>query len=241
MPTAISHYWEQSDQFGHLIAYLLLLMSILSWTVLLTKAWSFFRIGHASVTLPHFWRAPSFPDALALLREADRETIFIKLASSAADVVSDASAAASTSFTSLGSNATLDAQLTRRLRQELQILTTRLESGLSILASVAATAPFVGLLGTVWGIYHALTSISAAATVQIDQLAGPVGEALIMTAFGLMVAIPAVLAYNALHRRCRIVLAELDGFAHDLHAHFSQTEIPHYSAHQSAHQSGAGV
>jgi len=101
--------------------------------------------------------------------------------------------------------------LMRALRQELQTVTTRLENGLTVLASVGATAPFVGLLGTVWGIYHALTSISMAGMVQIDQLAGPVGEALIMTAFGLIVAIPAVLAFNAFNRINRITLAELDG------------------------------
>ena len=112
--------------------------------------------------------------------------------------------------------------LTRILRQELQTATARLENGLTVLASIGATAPFVGLLGTVWGIYHALSSISASGLVQIDQLAGPVGEALIMTAFGLMVAIPAVLAFNAFNRINRITLAELDGFAHDLHAHLTK-------------------
>ncbi|MFZ6772011.1 MotA/TolQ/ExbB proton channel family protein [Undibacterium sp. SXout7W] len=223
MPTAISHYWEQSDQFGHLIAYLLLLMSIVSWTLLLSKAWFFLRMRRASAILPHFWAAPGLPEALALLSEADSEVIFIRLATSAAEVADVTPATPSSGlFVSLGAGTSVEALLTRQLRQELQALTTRLESGLSILASVAATAPFVGLLGTVWGIYHALTAISATGTIQIDQLAGPVGEALIMTAFGLMVAIPAVLAYNGLSRRCRIVLAELDGFAHDLHAHFSQ-------------------
>ena len=108
--------------------------------------------------------------------------------------------------------------ITRTLRREINRVSSRLESGLTLLASVGATAPFVGLLGTVWGIYHALAAVSAAGTVQIDRIAGPVGEALIMTAMGLTVAIPAVLAYNAFTRVNRVTLAELDGFAHDLHA-----------------------
>ena len=90
-----------------------------------------------------------------------------------------------------------------------------------MIATIGATAPFVGLLGTVWGIYHALAAVSAAGTVQIDKVAGPVGEALIMTALGLAVAIPAVLAYNAFTRVNRVTLAELDAFAHDLHAHLT--------------------
>jgi biopolymer transport protein ExbB len=93
-----------------------------------------------------------------------------------------------------------------------------MESGLTFLASVGSTAPFIGLFGTVWGIYHALVALSGSSSVVLDKVAGPVGEALIMTAGGLFVAIPAVLAYNALTRGNRLVLAQLDGFAHDLHA-----------------------
>jgi biopolymer transport protein ExbB len=91
----------------------------------------------------------------------------------------------------------------------------------TLLASVGATAPFVGLVGTVWGIYHALIAVSSAGTIQIDKIAGPVGEALIMTALGLVVAIPAVLGYNAFTRVNRVTLAELDAFAHDLHAYLT--------------------
>lgn len=93
----------------------------------------------------------------------------------------------------------------------------RLEFGQVLLASIGSTAPFVGLLGTVWGIYHALGSIAASGQAQIENVAGPVGEALIMTAFGLVVAIPAVLAYNILGRLVRQLAEELDGFARDLH------------------------
>ncbi|MFZ6688039.1 MotA/TolQ/ExbB proton channel family protein [Undibacterium sp. SXout11W] len=217
MDAAISHYWEQSDQFGHAIAYLLLLMSLLSWTLMLAKAWSFWWVRKAAPTIKSFWLAPTMTDALSLLRLQDREKIYLTMAEAAVSAADRQQRVATLSVDSGVSEV-----LMRALRQELQTVTTRLENGLTVLASVGATAPFVGLLGTVWGIYHALTSISMAGMVQIDQLAGPVGEALIMTAFGLIVAIPAVLAFNAFNRINRITLAELDGFAHDLHAHLSR-------------------
>jgi biopolymer transport protein ExbB len=106
------------------------------------------------------------------------------------------------------------------LRNALDEFTTKLQSGLAILASVGSTAPFVGLFGTVWGIYHALLAIGAAGQATIDKVAGPIGESLIMTALGLAVAIPAVLGYNALVRGNKSVLHKLNRFAHDLHAYF---------------------
>jgi biopolymer transport protein ExbB len=111
------------------------------------------------------------------------------------------------------------------LRQAINEAAARLEAGLTFLASVGSTAPFVGLFGTVWGIYHALIGVAASGQIAIDKIAGPVGEALIMTAVGLAVAIPAVLAYNAFTRVNRLLLAQLDGFAHDLHA-FVTTGAP---------------
>ena len=110
-------------------------------------------------------------------------------------------------------------RLLRELRTALRASTARLDAGQTWLASIGATAPFVGLFGTVWGIYHALIGIASAGQVSIDRVAGPVGEALIMTALGLAVAIPSVLAYNAYARLARTVVADLDGFARDLHAY----------------------
>jgi len=110
--------------------------------------------------------------------------------------------------------------VTRCLRNSLDDSTAKLQSGLAILASAGSTAPFVGLFGTVWGIYHALMSIGLAGQASIDKVAGPIGEALIMTALGLAVAIPAVLGYNALVRGNKAVLAKLNRFAHDLHAYY---------------------
>jgi len=111
--------------------------------------------------------------------------------------------------------------LTRSLRRAIEQTNASVESGLTVLASVGSAAPFVGLFGTVWGIYHALLAIGMSGQGTLDKVAGPVGEALIMTAIGLAVAIPAVLAYNAFTRRNRIMLAELDGFAHDVFAFMS--------------------
>ncbi|MEO6625024.1 MAG: MotA/TolQ/ExbB proton channel family protein, partial [Burkholderiaceae bacterium] len=110
--------------------------------------------------------------------------------------------------------------ITRCLHNSINASMAKLQSGLAILASVGSTAPFVGLFGTVWGIYHALMGISVAGQATIDKVAGPIGEALIMTALGLAVAIPAVLGYNALVRGNKSVVTELNRFGHDLHAYF---------------------
>ncbi|WP_347080530.1 MotA/TolQ/ExbB proton channel family protein, partial [Escherichia coli] len=109
--------------------------------------------------------------------------------------------------------------VTSCLRRSIETITGRMQRGLQVLASVGRTAPFVGLFGTVWGIYHALVGIGVSGQASIDRVAGPVGEALIMTAFGLVVAIPAVLGYNALTRSNKAILAQLSNFAHDLHAY----------------------
>ena len=213
-PTSgIGQYWSQTDGISHAVAILLLLMSVASWLYILSKGWSAWRIRRSAGALDAFWQAPTLPDAIALLTQADTEQVYAPLA------IQSAQAAALGSQTgSLNAASDPGELITRTLRREINRVSSRLESGLTLLASIGATAPFVGLLGTVWGIYHALTAVSLAGTVQIDKVAGPVGEALIMTALGLTVAIPAVLAYNAFTRVNRITLAELDAFAHDLHA-----------------------
>ena len=205
------HFWEAGDAVTHGTAWVLLAMSVLSWYFILSKAWSAWRLRKgARAALEQFWEARSLDEAIAGLRTADRESVFVPLAErarQAATVQPVASLAASIDRSEL---------VTRSLRQEINQVSSRLESGLTLLASVGSTAPFVGLFGTVWGIYHALIAIAGDGQVQIDRVAGPVGEALIMTAAGLAVAIPAVLAYNAFTRVNRLALAELDGFAHDL-------------------------
>ncbi|MBC7513165.1 MAG: MotA/TolQ/ExbB proton channel family protein [Herminiimonas sp.] len=191
-------------------------MSVVSWLHILSKSWSAFRIRRSAGAIEAFWQAPTLADAIAVLRVADAERVYVPLA-----VQSVQAATLSLQEGSLNAASERGELITRTLRREINRVSSRLESGLTLLASVGATAPFVGLLGTVWGIYHALNAVAASGTVQIDRVAGPVGEALIMTAFGLTVAIPAVLAYNAFTRVNRVTLAELDAFAHDLHAYLT--------------------
>ncbi|MGN6702177.1 MAG: MotA/TolQ/ExbB proton channel family protein [Burkholderiaceae bacterium] len=211
-----AHYWAQGDAVSHAVAYALLLMSVLSWYFILSKAWSSWRIRRSAGALDGFWKAPSLQDAIAVIQRADGERVYTPLAVQSAEAANVKSQAGS-----LNAATAPDELITRTLRQEITRVSSRLDSGLTLLASVGSTAPFVGLFGTVWGIYHALVAVSTAGTVQIDKVAGPVGEALIMTALGLVVAIPAVLAYNAFTRVNRVTLAELDGFAHDLHAYLT--------------------
>jgi biopolymer transport protein ExbB len=212
---SLAHYWAQGDAISHAVAYVLLLMSLLSWYLILSKGFSAWRIRRSAAALDAFWDAPSMADAVAALALADREQVYLPLArQGAAHLAAPAGA-------SLGADMEPGEQITRILRLAIHRGTARLESGLTLLASIGSTAPFVGLLGTVWGIYHALAAVSTAGVVQIDKIAGPVGEALVMTAIGLVVAIPAVLAYNGLNRVNRLTLAELDAFAHDLHAYLT--------------------
>ena len=217
--TGLAHYWAQGDFVSHAVAYLLLAMSIACWYYILSKAWSAWRIRKSAHALEGFWQAANLPDAVALLQAADSEKVYAPLAAHAAEAASLQQGGAANS--SLNAATDPGELITRTLRQEINRVSARLESGLTLLASVGSTAPFIGLFGTVWGIYHALVAVSAAGTVQIDKVAGPVGEALIMTALGLLVAIPSVLAYNAFTRVNRITLAELDGFAYDLHAYLT--------------------
>jgi len=210
----LAHFWTHADVVIRTTAYVLLAMSVLSWFLILWKAWAWLRVRSAARQLEAFWGAPSVEVAIADLRRRDAEALFVPLAQSAASAAQSQVAQGS-----LASHIDRSELITRALRQRINEAAARLEAGLTFLASVGSTAPFVGLFGTVWGIYHALLSIASAGTVSIDKVAGPVGEALLMTAFGLAVAIPAVLAYNAFTRVNRLFLALLDGFAHDLHAY----------------------
>ena len=197
----------QGDAVTQLVALLLLLMSVSSWVVILWKSWLLHRCdGDATRSIAAFWQSGSVDEAMQKLKAFDREALVAPL------VVA----------TKIEANGTLAAagdksqQLTRVLRDALHAAVAKLQYGQVLLATVGSTAPFVGLLGTVWGIYHALIGISNAGQVTIDKISGPVGEALIMTAAGLAVAIPAVLAYNVLGRSIGRIEAELEGFARDL-------------------------
>ena len=209
----LGHFWQQADAVIRLTAYLLCGMSIVSWFLIFWKAWGWWRMRRASKEVDQFWEAPSIDVAIAKLKPIDVDGIFVPLAVGAASAASHPAAE-----NSLAAQIDRSELITRALRQRINEAAGRLDSGLTILASVGSTAPFIGLFGTVWGIYHALLNIASNAQIAIDKVAGPVGEALIMTAFGLAVAIPAVLAFNAFTRSNRMVLGQLDGFAHDLHA-----------------------
>ncbi len=212
--TGILHYLQSSDTITHAVAYVLLAMSVASWCFLIVKSWILSRAKRqAARAIAQFWQASTLSDGVAALRRVDSERVFTPLAEAAlhASEVDIPGA--------LLARVERSERVLRALRQALTTSQRRLEFGQVLLASVGSTAPFVGLLGTVWGIYHALGSIAAGGQAMIENVAGPVGEALIMTAFGLVVAIPAVLAYNVLGRMVRQLSEELDGFAHDLHAY----------------------
>ncbi|KVW32178.1 flagellar motor protein MotA [Burkholderia ubonensis] len=212
IPTGVIHYLESGDAVTHAVAYVLAAMSVASWCFLVVKAWLLVRAKwQGPGALAAFWRAPTLDAGIAALAGADRERVFVPLAEAARDAARDHDPAA------LAARVERSERVLRALRHAMLRSQRRLEFGQVLLASIGSTAPFVGLLGTVWGIYHALGSIAASGQAQIESVAGPVGEALIMTAFGLMVAIPAVLAYNILGRLVRQLAEELDGFARDLH------------------------
>jgi biopolymer transport protein ExbB len=196
-----------SDAVGNTVAIVLLAMSVGSWVVLLWKAWLLRRaIRDVGRCTQAFWQAAHLEDGLAVVRALDRDALLSPLV-----------AAALTQPTgNLAAAGDRSQQLTRVLRDALHGVLLKLQAGQVLLATVGATAPFVGLLGTVWGIYHALMGIAGAGQVSIDKISGPVGEALIMTAAGLAVAIPAVLGYNILGRFIGRIEADLEGFARDL-------------------------
>jgi biopolymer transport protein ExbB len=217
--SGVIHYLQTSDAVTHAVAWVLLAMSIASWCFLIIKSWILLRAKRQGPrAIARFWQARTLADGVAAMRGIDRERVFLPLAQ-AALAAEEADAPGM-----MLARVDRGERVLRALRGALQASQRRLEFGQVLLASVGSTAPFVGLLGTVWGIYHALGSIAASGQAMIENVAGPVGEALIMTAFGLVVAIPAVLAYNVLGRLVRQLSDDLDGFAHDLHVYASAPE-----------------
>lgn len=198
---------RQGDAVSKGVALALLVMSVGSWVVILWKAWLLLR-AHRDVarSTAAFWQAPSLAEGLRSVKVFDREMLVAPLVE-ASQVLTDGT---------LAGAGDKSQQLTRLLRDALHAVLLKLQAGQILLATVGSTAPFVGLLGTVWGIYHALMGLAGAGQVSIDRISGPVGEALIMTAAGLAVAIPAVLGYNILGRYIGRIEADLEGFARDL-------------------------
>lgn len=214
-----AHFLSHADAVGMFLLWVLAMMSIASWYLIARKSLSNWRMKRRRRDfLAMFWNAPDIDTVAVALREQGVRDPFSHLTHhglKAADQYRNRTGQR------LIENGSPDEFLTRALRRAIEQDTARLEHGLTLLASVSSSAPFVGLFGTVWGIYHALVNIGMSGQGTLDQVAGPVGEALIMTALGLAVAIPALLAYNFFTRTNRLVLAELDGFAHDLFAFMS--------------------
>ena len=184
----LSHFWQTSDGVGQAVALLLLAMSVSAWVLILWKSWVLRRAaGDIARAVPAFWDAATLDEGRTRLAALDREGVLLPLLDAAA-----ARPAAGT----LETAGQVESQLTRRLRDALHRGLAQLQFGQVLLASVGSTAPFVGLFGTVWAIYHALVGVAAAGSISIDKVAGPIGEALVMTAAGIAVAVPAVLAYN---------------------------------------------
>ncbi len=215
-PYGIAALWSQGDVIIKTVAITLLLMSIVSWTVIVMRAWRAARLNRAAAAAAGFWHTHSYAEGMALLDQHGIDNPFRQMAMEAQAAVDHHAS----NTEDLHGQISMADWLTESLRGAIDDSAERIGTGLAILASVGSTAPFVGLFGTVWGIYHALVGIGVSGQASIDKVAGPVGEALIMTAFGLFVAIPAVLAYNALTRNNKGLMNKLNRFARQLHAYF---------------------
>lgn len=215
----VVHFFTTSGPVGKALFVVLLVMSVVSWYLIIVKTVENRIIGgRASRFLSRFWSAASLEEVDRGLGENGARDPFSRLTRQAFGARAHLEKYGSTRLDETGSTSEF---VTRTMRKVLDEETARRETGLTLLASIGSTAPFVGLFGTVWGVYHALVGIGMSQGVSINQIATPVGEALIMTGLGLAVAIPAVLAYNAFVRGNRVFLSRLDSFAHDLYAFLS--------------------
>lgn len=213
-PYGLANLWAQGDIVNKGVAVLLLLMSIASWFVMITKALQMLRYRRASLAAgTTFWDTTSVGEGISVL---GNDNPFADLAKSGVACMGHHTAHQG----HLHDQLSVSDWVTLSLRQSIDETSGKLQAGMAVLASVGSTAPFVGLFGTVWGIYHALVAIGVSGNAGIDKVAGPVGEALIMTALGLAVAIPATFGYNALVRGNKNILAKLNKFGFDLHALF---------------------
>ena len=229
MPTTfgLSNIWTQGDTVTRLILLTLLSTSALSWVVTVLKALDVWKHKQSAWGSEQFWDSTSLAEGLAVLGQRPGN-LFHTLAQVGQEATEHHQAAQK----QLHDRLDISDWVTRSLQSSIDDSTSRLQNGLAVLASIGSTAPFVGLFGTVWGIYHALVGIGASGNAGIDAVAGPIGETLIMTALGLAVAIPAVLGYNALVRGNKFIIARLNRFAHDLHAYFVTGARIHHSGAQ---------
>jgi biopolymer transport protein ExbB len=218
-PYGIAMVWQQSDWIIKLVALLLLLMSVASWYVIMTRGLLIRKLKKQAQAMGNFWHSHSFAEGMQVLSPKTPQVgfhPFFLLAQEGSVAVEHHA----NNQEDLHGQLTLADWLTDSLRGNIDDSAERMQAGLPILASIGSTAPFVGLFGTVWGIYHALVGIGMSGQASLDKVAGPVGESLIMTAFGLAVAIPAVLGYNTLTRMNKGLINKLNRFARQLHAYF---------------------
>jgi biopolymer transport protein ExbB len=207
-PYGLEALWKGGDIVAKVTLAILAIMSMGSWYIIITKVYEQFRMRlQARAADKSFWNAPTVRQGVEKLKEGSPYRF-----------IAESGLEASTKHIGLLGNVDLNTWISMSIQRAIDNVQSRTQDGLAFLATVGSTAPFVGLFGTVWGIYHALTAIGIAGQASIDKVAGPVGEALIMTAFGLAVAVPAVLGYNWLVRRNKAAMDMVRGFAADLHA-----------------------
>jgi biopolymer transport protein ExbB len=209
-PYGLVALWQGGDIVARSVLILLLIMSLASWYVMLTKLWDQRKLKQsAKVVEKQFWTAPSIKDGVDRLKKGDDFR----------GIAEDGLRAASHHDGRLTDRIDLNEWITMTLQRAQDQVASKMHNGLGLLATVGSVAPFVGLFGTVWGILGALVSIGIAGQASIDKVAGPVGEALIMTAIGLFVAVPAVMGYNWLLGRNKVISDALRNFTGDLHAY----------------------
>lgn len=213
------HFIAQSDAVGKTLLAILILMSVVSWAIIALKGLTLMARKRRSESFLHFfWNATSLDAVANEIATHGANDPFSHLTSHAMHAQAHHAKYGAAKLEEAGTSGEF---VTRTIKKVLDEETTRLENGLAVLATVGATAPFVGLFGTVWGVYHALVAIGMSGAGTLDKVAGPVGEALIMTGLGLAVAIPAVMGYNWLTRANRVILSKLDAFAYELHTFVS--------------------
>ena len=210
----LSHFIAQVDMVGQAVLVFLLILSVFSWYLIFTKGLAnWLETRRARRFMTEFWQNDTVDKLAENLQKTKPDNAFANLANDGLAALEHASRYSVQKLAVAGG---MSEFMTRALRNGIDQETARTENGLTVLASAGSASPYIGLFGTVWAIYHALVQIGLSGQGTLDKVAGPVGEALIMTAIGLAVAIPAVFAYNAFNRHNRLWLVKLDAFAHDL-------------------------
>jgi biopolymer transport protein ExbB len=217
-PFGLMNLWMAGDAVTRFVAILLLVSSIITWVILISRLWNIKTLRALKPEAEQFWRASSFAQGLAGFSDQANNPYF-RIAKEAMGA-SEHHQSQTSSRRELLQALNYSEWMSRSIKNSIDACSALLQKGQTFLGSTGSTAPFVGLFGTVWGIYHALVAISSSGSAQIDQVAGPIGEALIMTAIGLAVAIPAVLGFNAINRANKLIVADLNRFGNDLLAYF---------------------